>query len=110
MRSMINLPAYFRAVLGGLVLGDVASRDEDTEDCSDRRRQGSADERDRALELLWSYVEEDCVTTLRSAIEKFFHDRGGQHSEVEFANLVKYQRANIVKILGEEMIAVASAA
>ena len=45
------------------------------------------------------------------AIEKFFQDRGGgQHSAVEFANLVKYQRANVVKILGEEMIAVASAA
>mmetsp|Transcript_16195 Transcript_16195/g.37411 ORF Transcript_16195/g.37411 Transcript_16195/m.37411 type:complete len:579 (-) Transcript_16195:52-1788(-) len=110
LRSRINLPAYFRAALEGLVMGDVArSRDEDTENCSPRRRRGTADERDKALELLWSFVEEDIGTTLRNAIEKFFHDSRGQDSAVAFANLVKYQRANAVKILGEEMIAVVSA-
>ena len=108
-------PVYFKAALSGLILGSFKKDDLDDDDGSDcygrhKSNKESVDQ-DAVLDLLWQYVVNDTVSTLRLACEKLFSDRGvrdGSLAFVKTASLIKYQRAEAIRILAKEMLAVSA--
>lgn len=133
--ARIYAPIYFRAALEGLALGgggggggpggdygssSTSLEDDNADDCSGvgGRNKKSNKERvdqDAVLDLLWQYVVNDSVATLQGACARVFTDRGGsgdtRGAGLAFLktppspSLVKYQRADAVRILARELIA-----
>ena len=113
--ARVFAPVYFKAALSGLILGSFKKDDLDDDDDSDcygrhKSNKESVDQ-DAVLDLLWQYVVNDTVSTLRLACEKLFSDRGvrdGSLAFVKTASLIKYQRAEAIRILAKEMLAVSA--
>jgi len=108
--ARVYAPIYFRAALEGLVLGSFNDREsDDPGDCSGGRQSNKEPvDQDAVLNLLWNYVVADTVATLRGACEKVFADRGASDASLAFVkapSLIKYQRAEAIRILANEMLA-----
>ncbi|KAL3796405.1 hypothetical protein HJC23_004202 [Cyclotella cryptica] len=108
-------PIYFRIALEGMLSGSHYNRREPDEgDCSG----GNLSDRhlvdqDAVLDLLWQYIVNDTVATLREACNKLFADQGVRDGNLAFVktqSLLKYQRAEAVRILGREFLAASSGA
>lgn len=113
--ARVYAPIYFRAALEGLVMGssyDDGESDADDVDCTGRRKSSKEPvSQDAVLDLLWQHVLNDSVATLRAACEKVFADRGARDASLAFVkspSMVKYQRAEAIRILANEMIAASS--
>ena len=102
-------PIYFRVALEGLVSGSHYDKTTEDGDCDNRSGKHPVDQ-DAVLDLLWKYVVNDTVGTLREACDKVFADRGVRDGSLAFVktqSLLKYQRAEAVRILGREFLAAA---
>jgi len=134
--ARVYAPIYFRAALEGLALGggggpggeydsSSSSSEDDADDCSGVGGSSKSNkehvDQDAVLDLLWQYVVNDSVATLRGACARVFADRGGSSGDTRGAglafvktppspSLVKYQRAEAVRILARELIAASAEA
>ena len=102
-------PIYFRVALEGLVSGSHYDKTTEDEDCNSRSGRHPVDQ-DAVLDLLWKYVVNDTVGTLRAACDKMFSDRGVRDGSLAFVktqSLLKYQRAEALRIIGREFVAAA---
>lgn len=106
-------PIYFRIALEGMLSGshyDKANTDEG--DCNSDGSSGRHHvNQDAVLELLWQYISNDSIHTLREACGKVFADQGVRDGSLAFVktqSLLKFQRAEAVKILGREFLAAAA--
>mmetsp|Transcript_33302 Transcript_33302/g.69999 ORF Transcript_33302/g.69999 Transcript_33302/m.69999 type:complete len:559 (+) Transcript_33302:16-1692(+) len=115
--SMANIrvyaPIYFRTALERVVSGDYDGREsDDDDDCSGGHNSRNENvDQVAVLDLLWQYVVNDSVATLREACEKVFADQGARDVSLAFVrtpSLMKYhraKRADAVRILAREMLA-----
>mmetsp|Transcript_35581 Transcript_35581/g.74998 ORF Transcript_35581/g.74998 Transcript_35581/m.74998 type:complete len:680 (-) Transcript_35581:71-2110(-) len=110
-------PIYFRAALEGLVLGaHNGGENGDSGGCSGSRKSNkdSVDQH-AVLDLLWQYVVNDTVVTLREASGKVFADRPASDTSLAFVqtpSMIKYQKtkkAKAIRILAREMMAASAA-
>ena len=115
--ARVYAPIYFRVALEGMVSTsyyDTKSDESDTDDCSSGKRSNKHPvDQDAVLDLLWQYVVNDSVQVLREACEKLFADRGVKDVNLAFVqtpSLLKHQRAEALKILAREFLAVSTQA
>ncbi|KAL7548475.1 hypothetical protein ACHAWF_011755 [Thalassiosira exigua] len=114
--AKVYLPIYFRLALEGLLLGNFSGKKgEGSDDCSGSHKPSKEFvDQDAVLDLLWQYVVNDTVVTLREACAKIFADRGTRDAGYAFLQTpawIKHQRAKraeAVRILAREMLAVSA--
>ena len=84
--------------------------EEEDGDCSSRSSNREAVDQDAILDLLWQYIVNDSVVTLRAACEKLFSDRGvnTKLAFVETPSLLKHRRGMAIRILAKEMLSASS--
>ncbi|KAL7486389.1 hypothetical protein ACHAW6_011979 [Cyclotella cf. meneghiniana] len=107
-------PIYFRIALEGMVSGSHYNRrDSDEGDCDGENLSNRHPvDQDAVLDLLWQYIVNDTVATLREACTKLFSDQGlrdGNLAFVKTQSFLKYQRAAAIRILGREFLTASSA-
>ena len=104
-------PIYFRVALEGMVSGSYYDKNDTDEDCNnDSRSSRHPVDQDAILDLLWQYISNDSIHTLREACGKVFADQGVRDGSLAFVktqSLLKFQRAEAVQILGREFLAAA---
>ncbi|KAL7509267.1 hypothetical protein ACHAXN_006284 [Cyclotella atomus] len=110
-------PIYFRVALEGMVSGSYYDKnDTDDGDCtSDSRSNRHSVDQDAVLELLWQYISTDTIHILREACGKVFADQGvSDGGSLAFVktnqSILKFQRAEAIKILGREFVTAAERA
>jgi hypothetical protein len=105
-------PIYFRVALEGMISGShYDTNDAEDGDCNgDGRVNRHPVDQDAVLDLLWKYIVNDTIGTLRDACDKVFADRGVKDGSLAFVktqSVLKFQRAEAVRILGREFLAAA---
>lgn len=102
-------PIYFRVALEGVLSGSYYDNNEKNDDCgSGSRSHRHPVDQDAVLDLLWKYVVDDTTNTLRDACNKLFADQGVRDGSLAFVktnSLLKFQRAEPIRILGREFLA-----
>jgi hypothetical protein len=108
-------PIYFRIALEGMVSNSYYDKNDTGDgDCSGKNRSGRHPvDQEAVLKLLWQYVVNDTVVALQEACNKVFADQGVRDGNLAFVktqSLLKYHRAEAIRILGREFLAASSAA
>ena len=102
-------PIYFRVALEGVLSGAYYENNATNDgDCgTGSRAHRHPVDQDAILDLLWKYVVDDTTNTLREACNKVFADQGVRDGSLAFVktqSLLKYQRAEPIRILGNEFL------
>ena len=109
LKMLVYGPVYLKAALSG-GMGRFNDKEEEDGDCSSRSSNREAADQDAILDLLWQYIVNDTVATLRAACEKLFSDRGvnTKVAFVETPSLLKHRRGTAIRILAKEMLSASS--